>query len=217
MNRWESWSFHFLTLVLTVTGMSYFWMKHMIQTDDPFSVTNHPWEPLMLKVHILAAPLFLLAVGLMIQSHVVRKARNGNAGLKSGLASLALFALMTGSGYALQVVSDPDLHTGIMTVHLSSGILFAMAYLVHQIVGIVGIKRGRARAGAPAEPLPRAPIRGPQRAVRIRSVETQRPLPQDRVFESTENAPLGTAGETPRAGSLSGTLMDRRLPNGRAC
>jgi len=63
MKRWEAWSFHILTLIVTVSGIVYFWMKYLLKTDDPFSVINHPGQPAMLKTHILAAPLFILRQG----------------------------------------------------------------------------------------------------------------------------------------------------------
>src|SRR5439155_8043324 len=142
MRRWEASSFHILTLIVTVSGVVYFWMKYQLKTDDPFSVINHPWQPAMLKTHILAAPLFILAAGIMINSHIVKKLQNKSARTNrvSGLILLLSFALMVASGYLLQAVSGPALTPVLAGLHIAAGILFAGAYFTHQVINLLLVK-----------------------------------------------------------------------------
>ena len=56
MRTWERWAFNMTSLVVAATGLAYFWMKYMIQTEDPFAVVNHPWQGPMLMLHLLASP-----------------------------------------------------------------------------------------------------------------------------------------------------------------
>jgi len=142
MKRWEAWSFHILTLIVTVSGIVYFWMKYLLKTDDPFSVINHPGQPAMLKTHILAAPLFILAAGIMINSHIVKKLQNKSARTNrlSGLILLFSFALMVASGYLLQAVSTPALTLVLAGIHIGAGILFAGAYFTHQAINFLLVK-----------------------------------------------------------------------------
>jgi hypothetical protein len=149
MSRWEAWTFHILTLVVSASGAGYFWMKYLVQNDDPFSVVNHPWQPAMLNVHILAAPILILSFGMMINTHVLKKLRNRNsrANRVSGIVCLASFLLMSASGYGLQVVTSSTLTRALLIVHLATGGIFAGAYLAHQAVNLI-LQRSKSRQGA---------------------------------------------------------------------
>ncbi|HSR51859.1 MAG TPA: hypothetical protein VLV83_13600 [Acidobacteriota bacterium] len=137
MKSFYRWSLHLLTLGVTATGVLYFWMKYLLESEDPFSIINHPWQNLMLHGHILFSPLLLFVFGVFFNSHVMRKLRNGQPqGRRSGLASLLVFPLMAISGYALQVVTQETVLQAALIVHLVSGGLFALVYLVHLIVGL---------------------------------------------------------------------------------
>lgn len=135
MKPWEKWSFAFLSGVLTITGILYLWMKYLLENDDPFSVINHPLQPLMLDLHILAAPLFLFLTGYLIHSHVAKKLTGGvKANRKTGIVSLIMLPLMTISGYALQIFAQPAWLRIALILHLSSGIVFAGSYLTHLLI-----------------------------------------------------------------------------------
>lgn len=43
MSRWERHGFNMLHGVVAATGIGYFVMKYLMETDDPFSILNHPW------------------------------------------------------------------------------------------------------------------------------------------------------------------------------
>ena len=148
MKRWERRSLHLTTLVVAVTGLAYLWMKYFIDNQDPFAVVNHPWEPAMLQLHVLAAPAFILVFGIVLNSHVIRKL--GIAKLpnrRSGLVSFGLFAVMVVSGYLLQVMaSDAALRT-LVWLHAGSGALFSVTYLVHLAISVRLTRR--VTAGAP--------------------------------------------------------------------
>jgi hypothetical protein len=135
VKRWERWSFGLLALAVAVTGFVYFWMKYLMSTDDPFAVINHPWQPLMLSAHVLAAPPLLLVFGIVFNSHIMRKlGASGVPNRRSGLASLACFFTMTASGYLLQVVTAETLLEALVIVHLASGTVFTLAYAAHLII-----------------------------------------------------------------------------------
>jgi hypothetical protein len=134
MNRWETWLLHVLSGAVTITGVVYFWMKYLLKTEDPFQVINHPWQPFMLNSHILLAPGLIFAVGLITKSHILKKLDTTKVNRSSGLLALFSFPCMVLSGYLLQVVSDEISSRVVLILHLSTGILFAGAYLVHQMV-----------------------------------------------------------------------------------
>lgn len=142
VTRWQRWSLHVSSLVLAVTGVSYFVMKDMMTSDDPFALVSHPLQPLMLHLHVLAAPVSVLTFGVVYESHIAPKIRSGyRFNRRTGLVSLVLFVLMTASGYLLQVVSQPALINAVRIGHLLSGAMFSTSYLAHLVIGLRGERR----------------------------------------------------------------------------
>ncbi len=134
MKRWQKYGFATLAAILSVTGVAEFWMKYVLQTDDPFAVVNHPLQPWMLDGHILAAPAFLVVFGIVFASHIDGRLGRRIPNRGSGVVALAMVALMTGSGYALQAVTGERARQVLLIVHLVSGAVFAVAYAVHLVV-----------------------------------------------------------------------------------
>lgn len=137
MNVWERWATHILTAVVSSSGLAYLWMKYGLASPDPFSVINHPWQPVTLHGHILSAPLQVLMFGMLLKSHIAPKLGNGNgSNRRSGWIALVAFGPMVLSGYFLQVASDPAWSRVALTVHLaSSGVLMA-TYAVHSVISL---------------------------------------------------------------------------------
>ena len=115
MRRWERWSFNALNAALAVTGVAYFYMKYLLATDDPFAVVNHPWQPSMLSLHVVVAPVLILCFGIVLRSHILKKLVSSyQPDRRTGWISLLSFTAMALSGYLLQVISSPALaqHVG---------------------------------------------------------------------------------------------------------
>ena len=137
MTRWETWLSHVSVTAVTASGLAYFWMKYLLETDDPFALVNHPWQPAMLSLHILAAPVLLFVLGLIVSSHVRRKLSSGSsANRRSGWIGLICFPLMAASGYALQISASAWTTRTAFVAHLASSAVFALGYLAHQAVSV---------------------------------------------------------------------------------
>ena len=135
MRPWERRAFNLAAVAVTVTGVAYFWMKYVVRNDDPFAVVNHPWQAAMLALHVLASPPFILIFGIVLNSHIMKKLRAPRtANRRSGLLSFATFAVMTASGYLLQVVTVESWLQALVALHVASGVIFAGAYTVHLII-----------------------------------------------------------------------------------
>jgi hypothetical protein len=142
MKPWERWTFNLASLLVVVTGAAYFWMKYLLQAPDPFSVVNHPVQGPMLAAHVLTAPAFILIGGIVLNSHVLRKLSASRIpNRKTGLTSLATFALMIGSGYLLQVVTSDSALRMLVAVHVATGAVFAVAYTSHLIISTRLVRR----------------------------------------------------------------------------
>jgi uncharacterized membrane protein YidH (DUF202 family) len=132
---WERWSLNILSTVVIVTGVVYFWMKHLVELDDPFSVISHPLQPFMLDLHILAAPLLILILGITFTSHIAKKIRSHfTTNRRTGLIVLFCFLPMVFSGYLLQVLANPVAIQIALVVHLLTGGIFAVSYGVHLVI-----------------------------------------------------------------------------------
>lgn len=151
MKRWERYSFNVSAAIVAITGFVYLWMEYGMTTDDPFAVVNHVWQPHVLGLHVLAAPILLVVFGIVFNSHIGRKLRSYRANRRTGMTALVTFALMTLSGYLLQVVTDPVLRNACLVTHIASGSVFAVSYTIHFVVGLR--MDARARAPKPAPPV----------------------------------------------------------------
>jgi hypothetical protein len=136
MRRWEAWLFNVLNVILAVTGGAYFYMKHLLRNEDPFSVVNHPWQSSMLAAHVVAAPLGLILFGIVLRSHILTKLTvNGRPGRWTGWTSLVSFSAMALSGYLLQVVSSPAGLRAVMVAHVVTSAIFVLGYSAHLVAG----------------------------------------------------------------------------------
>jgi hypothetical protein len=134
---WERWTFGLLALLVSATGGAYFWMKYMLVNTDPFAVVNHPWQPAMLAVHLVASPPLLLMFGVLLNSHILRKVRaTGLPNRKTGLLSLGTFFAMVASGYLLQVVTAEPLTQALVTIHVATGSVFSVTYAAHLVISV---------------------------------------------------------------------------------
>ena len=132
MNAFEKWLVLTSAVVATVTGVVLGWMKYLLEPTDPWAVINHPWEPWVLKAHILAVPVLVFAVGMVAIDHIWKHYRAGvRSGRRSGILTMTVFAPMAVSGYLVQSVTAPLLLTVVVSVHLATGGLFAVGLALH--------------------------------------------------------------------------------------
>ncbi len=149
MNRWHSWLSHLFTIVVGTSGIAYLWMKYFVKTDDPFAIVNHPLQPFMLDLHVFAAPVLVFLFGLMFESHIQRKLKNGSpSNRRSGVIAAMTFAVMGITGYLLQVIVNPGLMRAALVLHLFSSGVFLLSYIVHQFVNFLLWRKARSRQGA---------------------------------------------------------------------
>ena len=131
----ERWSNHVATALLSLSGVALFVFRRILEppADDPFAVASHPLEPPALALHVLAAPLGVLAIGMLLRHHVL--ARLLDAGFRRSRRSgwmLAATALpMIASGYLLQVAVAEGWRKAWLWTHLVTGGAWMLAWLLH--------------------------------------------------------------------------------------
>lgn len=120
------------TLLVGGTGFAYGVVRYLVTADDPFSVVNHPWQPHLQHLHVLAAPLLVFAVGRIWPSHVARHLwEERRHRRRSGLLMCGLFVPMVASGYALQVSVNEHGRLGWAWVHSITGALWLLGFVTH--------------------------------------------------------------------------------------
>lgn len=135
MSRFEKWSVLLTSAAVTLTGLIYIWMKYLLPAPDGFSIIHHPLQPLVLKLHIVTAPLLVFALGTIAVRHVWRHYRAyTKLGRRSGLSTAILLGPMTLSGYLLQVITGERSLRILVVGHITTGLLYAAVLVLHQII-----------------------------------------------------------------------------------
>jgi hypothetical protein len=147
MSRTERWLIQISNLLVGGTGLVYAVMKYLLVPASPFSVINHPLQPLVLTLHLVAAPLLVLAVGILWKGHIAERWSSGRpAGRISGIGLGLTFLPMMLSGYLLQTASAPFWRQTWLAVHLTSSAIWLLMFTAHQasfIIGRLRLKRNR--------------------------------------------------------------------------
>ena len=134
MTRGEAWLNHASVLLVGGTGIVYGWMKYFAEPEDEFAIVNHPWQPDVQHLHVLLAPLSVLAVGMLWRKHIWARVRSGfKARRPTGLLLTAIVFPMIFSGYLLQVSVEEFWRTAWIWVHVATSVLWIVGYGVHQV------------------------------------------------------------------------------------
>jgi hypothetical protein len=139
VQRWLAWG---SSAAVAGTGLVQAWMLWLVSPADPMDLVNHPWQPTVRELHVLAGPLWLVVFGALWQGHAAAKLRAGApVRRRSGLAVIVLAAPMAASGYLLQVAVDDVWRTLWCVVHVGSSLAWIAGFVLH------GIPRRRAVPG----------------------------------------------------------------------
>ena len=148
MSRFERWTVWTSAAAVGITGLGFTWAKYLATPTEAWSVVNHPLEPWFLKAHVVLAPAFIFAIGLILTRHILPHIRQGvRRGRRSGLSMVWMLLPMVVSGYLLQVVTAPWLVTAMIVLHLASGAVFLVGLAGHALA--VAWKAYRVREAAP--------------------------------------------------------------------
>lgn len=135
MTRVQTRFMHVSVALATVTGIVYAWMKHFVESDDPFAVVNHPWQPTLLHLHVVGVPLLVFGIGWIASNHIAPKYQSKTRiARRSGIIMMLIAGVMVFSGYLLQVLTGEAALQWSVVIHWISSGLFVVGYLVHQVV-----------------------------------------------------------------------------------
>jgi len=134
MSRTERWLLNVANLLVAGTGIVYAGMKYMMESANEWAVVNHPWQPHVQHLHVIAAPLLVFAGGLIWKHHVLARLRdNGSNGRLSGLGLALQFVPMVMSGYLIQISVSETWRSVWVGIHLVSSGLWIVTAAAHRI------------------------------------------------------------------------------------
>lgn len=139
VERWLLWG---STAVVAASGIGFAWTKYLVESDDPFAVIHHPWQPYFLKLHVLSSPFLVFAVGFVFSRHVIRQwqARDSR-GRRSGLGIVVVLAPLILSGYLIQIVTGETLLGWLVAAHLVAGAVYLLMVPFHRSRGALRTER----------------------------------------------------------------------------
>ncbi|MFQ5767156.1 MAG: hypothetical protein ACE5ID_04145 [Acidobacteriota bacterium] len=133
MSRLEAWCLGLSSMVAAASGLVLFAMKHFLEPQDPYAVIHHPWQPAVLRLHLIAVPFLIFSVGMIMPVHVFKKMHDGRRrGRVSGLILLAVFWVMAVSGVLIQMMVDEVWLATTAWIHVGTGSLYVLLVLSHR-------------------------------------------------------------------------------------
>ncbi|HUF51490.1 MAG TPA: hypothetical protein VMN60_11680 [Longimicrobiales bacterium] len=132
MTRFEKITVYSSTIAVAATGFAYAGMKYLMEPADEWAIVNHPLQPWILKLHILAAPVLVFAIGLIAARHILPQLRaRVPRTLRSGMGSALIIIPMILSGYLLQAATSTAILTLLGYIHLAAGAIFTVTSIAH--------------------------------------------------------------------------------------
>lgn len=132
MTRAQRWALILGNLAVTGTGLAYGWACYFAESDDPFSIVNHPWQPHLQHLHVLAAPLLVFVTGMLWPGHIGPLLRSAwNDPLRSGVVLGSSFLPMVLSGYLLQVTVDETWLRAWRWTHIAASLSWIVFLFAH--------------------------------------------------------------------------------------
>ncbi len=127
---------HCANLIVGGTGLVYAWTLYFAESDDEFSLLNHPWQDDVQALHLVTAPLLIFSAATLWKQHIWARMVSGqNKRRRTGLILTSTLFPMIFSGYLLQVAIDPTWRKVWMWVHLIASALWLVGALVHPLAG----------------------------------------------------------------------------------
>jgi hypothetical protein len=152
VKSWEAWTVHLATVLVAATGAVYAVMRYLMAPSDPYAVVNHPLQPSVQHLHVLAAPFLVFGAGLIWREHVWKHYRQGvRSGRRSGVWMLPTLLPMVVSGYLIQTTVSDGWRTAWIAVHLAASALWLAGYAGHTVAAVQrrAARRERDRTGEP--------------------------------------------------------------------
>src|SRR5690606_7539551 len=121
-----------LMILLTISGLAYWYFKKLYTNPDPFALGSHPMQAWMMRAHLLLAPLFVFLLGWISLSHVRPRYRSKiSMGRKTGILNFFALVICVLTGYYLQLLTSKAIANYVGWVHVITGLIALVYIWVH--------------------------------------------------------------------------------------
>jgi hypothetical protein len=131
VKRWEAWINHAGWILTAASGLLYGVLKYFVAGSDPDSRLAHPWQPTVLALHVLAAPVAVFGFGLLFRRHALAQFSTASERRLSGTVVMLVSVPLILSGYVLQTLTGQAARRWIGWGHALLGLLYAVGYALH--------------------------------------------------------------------------------------
>ncbi len=118
-----------LGLALVLSGAAWAWV-HRLDEGGEAAAWMRELKPWMLKLHGFAGVGFVLLLGTLIPTHMLRGWNSGRNRI-NGVFFLVAIAVLTLSGYSLYYLGDEGLRLGFSRLHLWLGLASPLLLFWH--------------------------------------------------------------------------------------
>lgn len=134
MKRWEAWVNHAGWSLTAASGVLYGIFKYFVASPDPDSRLAHPWQPALLALHVLAAPVAVFGLGLLFRRHALNHLATGTRERRRTGRMMTLLAVPVAmSGYVLQTLTGDAARRWTGWTHAALGLVWAAGYALHPL------------------------------------------------------------------------------------
>lgn len=141
--RLARWQILLLTIsggLLWLSGSLWILLRYFGQVQGEFGPEPNPWQTWLLRLHGLLLIPVLMGIGGLLVAHVPM-GWHSKAQRSTGVALLAIFGLLTISGYMLYYVGVDDVRSWTSVTHWVIGLAVPGLFLWHY----THVKRSRRR------------------------------------------------------------------------
>jgi hypothetical protein len=134
VKRWEAWVNHAGWILVALSGVVYGVLKYFVTSPDPDSRLGHPWQPAVLAVHVLTAPVAVFGLGLLFRRHALARLSSGEPERRPTGTVMTLLAIpLALSGYVLQILTGDAAKRWTGWGHAVLGLVYAVGYAMHPL------------------------------------------------------------------------------------
>lgn len=133
MKRWEAWINHLGWGLTAASGLLYGVLKYFLTGHDPDSRLSHPWQPTVLAIHILVAPVAVFGFGLLFRQHALARLTRASGWRLIGAGITLLAIPLAFSGYLLQALTGDAARRWAGWAHAGLGLIYAIGYALHPV------------------------------------------------------------------------------------
>lgn len=124
---------HIAAYLTIVHGLFYLVVKYFFKVETPYGERPHWLQGYLQSAHILLSPLFLFAMGLLWNGHIMTKLRHSTRKRVSGITLLCVCLIMVVSGYGIQAFYQETAKAIQVWAHIGTGLLFVFVYTLHHL------------------------------------------------------------------------------------